>query len=173
MPGEPRAGAPASQALSAEAAAVLEANQRARAELIGAIDALPAERRRERWYGEWSLHEILAHLGAWQDGFAHALERLARGERPEVPGYEPSLPDADDRFNAVAVAKNAQRSWEDLLAQLRAARERHEAAVCALVDTLPPDRFVEGRAARRLASQFNHDREHIPAIIEWRRREKI
>ena len=159
--------------IEAEVAAVLEENRRARAELIAAIDALPPQRRRERWYGEWSLHEILAHLAAWQDGFAHALERLARGERPQVPGYEPSLPDADDRFNARVVERNAALSWEELLARLRAARERHEVAVAALVDTLPPDRFAEGRAARRLASQFNHDREHIPAILDWRRREKI
>lgn len=169
------ADAPVSDAesIASQVAAVIEENQRTRAELIAAIDALPPERRRERWFGEWSLHEMLAHLFTWQDGFAHGLERIARGERPEVPGYEPNVADADDRFNAVAAADNAHLSWEQLLAHLRAARERHEAAVRALVGVLPPERFAEGRAARRLASSSVHDREHLEAILAWRGQQRI
>jgi hypothetical protein len=155
--------------------AILEDNQQARAGLLEALDGLTAEQRRQGWYGPdaWSLHDIVAHVYTWQDGFAHALERIARGERPEVPEYEPNLPDADDRFNARAVEANRHLTWEELLAHLRAACERHDAAVKNLVGKVPPDRYEEGKTARRLSSSANHDREHTPAILEWRRREGI
>ena len=38
-----------------------------------------------------------------------------------------------------------------------------------LPGTLDPDRFTEGRTARRLADAANHDHEHIESILEWRR----
>jgi hypothetical protein len=150
---------------------VLEENQQARAELIEAIDALSAERRQERWFGEWSLHEIIAHLYEWQNGFAHALERMARGERPEIPDYNPE--ESDDVYNALVTERNRGRSWEELMAALAGARQRHEGAVRNLVGRLPAERFEEGKTARRLANTAEHDREHIPAILEWRRANKI
>ena len=152
-----------------EVARVLEENQRARAELLEAVDGLPAGRRMEPWFGEWSVQDILAHIFMWQNGFAHALERIARGERPEIPEYDPQSETGTDDFNAVAVESNRHLSWEELLAHLRAARERHEAAVKNLVGNLPAERFEPGRAARRLADSATHDDEHIPAILDWRR----
>ena len=67
--------------LARTVAAILEDNARTRAELLRALDGLPDERRREHWYGGWSLHEVLAHLAAWQDGFAAALELAVRPVR--------------------------------------------------------------------------------------------
>ncbi len=150
---------------------IIEANQAARAELMEAVDALSPERRQERWFGDWSIHDIIAHLYEWQNGYAHALERIARGERPGIPGYDPN--DGDDEFNALASERNRHLSWEDLLAHLCAARERHEAAVKNLVGRVPADRFEEGRTARRLADTASHDREHIAPILEWGRAQRI
>ena len=160
---------------AADIAPVLEANRATRAALLAAIDALPAARRDERAFDAWALHDVLAHLVAWQDGYAAALECIARGERPIVPGFEPGLDDAaaTDRFNARAVEAAAGESWDVLLARLDAARERHERAVRALAGRLDAERFVEGRTARRLASSAAHDEEHIPAILAWRQREGI
>ncbi len=165
--------------IASAVASVIEANQAARAELMEAVDALSPERRRECWYGEggasedarWSLHDIVAHLYEWQNGFAHGLELMARGERPEIPDYNPEEP--DDVFNALVTERNRHLGWEELLLHLRAARERHEAAVRNLVGRIPDDRFEVGRTARRLANTAEHDHEHIPAILEWRRRHKI
>lgn len=158
-------------ALTAEVEAVIEANQAARAELLTAVDALTADQRREVWFGTWSLHEILAHVAAWQDGFAIGLEQMLAGERPSIPGFDSSVEDgvATDRFNATAAEGASAKSWETLLGALRVARERHEAAVRRIPGTLPADRFTEGRTARRLADAGEHDREHIDAILEWRR----
>jgi len=150
---------------------ILEANQAARADLIAAVDALTPARRQERWFGTWSIHDILAHLYEWQNGHAHALERMARGLRPEIPDYDPDT--GDDPYNALVVERNRHLTWEELLAHLRAARERHEAAVRNLVGRLPADRFEEGRTARRLADSAEHDREHIAPILAWRREQGI
>src|SRR5690606_22818225 len=124
---------------------IIEANQAARAELMEAVDALTPEQRQERWFGDWSLHDIVAHLYEWQNGYAHALERIARGERPEIPDYNPEA--GDDEFNALVTARNEHLSWEELVAHLRAARERHEAAVRNLAGRVTAERFEEGRTA--------------------------
>ena len=156
--------------LRAQVDAVVEANRAARAELLGAIDALSADQRREVWFGTWSLHEIMAHVTAWQDGLAIALEQMLAGERPVIPWFDPSIEDgnATDRFNAAVVEGATNKPWEVIMSALRAARERHEAVVDRIPDTLDADRFTEGRTARRLAAASIHDREHIEAIIQWR-----
>jgi len=158
-------------ALRAQVDTLLEANRAARAELLAALDALTAEQRREPWFGTWSLHEIVAHIAAWQVGFAIGLEQILAGERPVIPGFDRTLDDeeATDRFNAAAAAGASEKSWEVLMRELRAARERHEAVVDRIPGTLDPDRFAEGRTARNLADAGEHDREHIDAILEWRR----
>ena len=150
---------------------IIEANQAARAELMEAVDALSPERRQERWFGEWSIHDVIAHLYEWQNGYAHALERMARGERPEIPDYDPQ--GGDDAFNALASERNRHLPWEELMAHLRAARERHEAAVKNMVGRLPAERFEEGRTARNLSDTAGHDREHIEPILQWRREQQI
>ena len=154
-------------------AAILDDNARTRAEFLAAIAGLSDERRRECWSGEWSLHDILAHVIAWQDGFAHGLEQAVRGERPQVPGFDPTLEDGTDRFNAAAADAARGLSWDALMERLDDARARQEAAVRSVVGALTADRFEEGRSAHRLASSANNDREHIPQIIEWRRNASI
>jgi len=150
---------------------IIEANQAARADLLAAVDALTPARREERWFGEWSIHDVIAHLYEWQNGMAYALERMARGERPEIPDYDPNT--GDDPYNALVVERNRHLIWEDLLAHLRAARERHEAAVKNLAGRLAPERFEEGRTARNLSDTAGHDREHTESILEWRREQRI
>ena len=153
--------------------AILEDNAKARAELVAAIDALPAERRLEGWYGSerWSVKDILGHLVRWQEGWSHALRAVAAGERPAVPGYEPNPDDpdaADAAYNAASVAELRDEPWEAVLARLRSAREQHEDAVRGL-RVLEPERYAEGRTPYRLSGAAGHDREHIRAILEWRR----
>lgn len=159
------------EALRAQVDAVLAANRAARAELLTAFNALTEEQRREVWYGTWSLHELIAHIAAWQDGFALALEQMLAGERPAIPGFDPGIEDnaATDAFNAAVAVGASAKSWEMLLGELSAARQRHEAVVRRIPGALDPDRFAEGRTARRLADSANHDREHIDAILEWRK----
>ncbi|MCA9856828.1 MAG: hypothetical protein KC458_06075, partial [Dehalococcoidia bacterium] len=74
---------------------------------------------------------------------------------------------------ALASERNRHLPWEELMAHLRAARERHEAAVKNLVGRLPAERFEEGRTARNLSDTAGHDREHIEPILQWRREQQI
>jgi hypothetical protein len=155
-----------SEVVAAAVEAAIERNARLRAELMQAIDALPAPRRLEVWFGTWSLKDVLAHLATWQDAAALGLEQIARGERPSLPGFEGD----DDAYNAAAVARLEHASWEQLLAMLDAARGRHDAAARGLVGTVAVERLEEGRATRRLLDlPATHDEEHVPAILEWRR----
>jgi uncharacterized damage-inducible protein DinB len=153
--------------------AVVQENKAVRAELLDAVAGLSEEQQAERWFGDesWSVRDILSHLYEWQNGFAHALERIARGERPEIPDYNPE--DADDVYNALVTERNRDLTWEDLFAHLHAAAQRHEVAVKNLVGRIEPERYEEGRTARRLSDTAEHDHEHIPAILEWRRRQGI
>ncbi len=151
---------------------LLAENDRARADLLAALDALPAARLTERWYGEWSLRDIVAHLAVWQEGCAVALESLARGEPPSIPGYDPAA--GGEAFNQARAAEHRDDSWEDVMALLGAARTRHDAAVRALAAAVEPERYQEGRTAYRLAAMpGDHDRGHAEPIREWRREQGL
>lgn len=157
--------------------AILEANDRARAELLEVVAALPAERQLEGWFGpaEWSVRDVLAHIARWEEAWSVALGQIARGERPVIPEFEPNRDDpdaADAAYNAESVARARNLSWEQLLVQLRTAREQHAEAVRGL-EALDPDRYAEGRTAHRLSDAAEHDREHLEAILEWRREQGV
>ena len=157
--------------------AIIESNAQARADLLDAIDALPAERRTEGWYGpqQWSVQDVLAHLARWQEGWSHARRAVTAGERPSVPGYEPNRDDPDaaaDAYTAASGAGLRGPPWEAVMAWLRAAREEHDEAIRGL-RALDPDRYAEGRTPHRLADSAEHDHEHIEAIRAWRREQGV
>jgi hypothetical protein len=145
-----------------------EVNAVARAELIEACDALSEPRRLEGWYGDrnWSLHDIVAHIAVWQDAAARGLEQLAHGETPDIEGWHGN----DDAYNAATVELFASAPWPEVLTALRHARERHAAASAALGAAPDAAAIAESAAAKRLLLlPSTHDREHVAAILEWRR----
>ncbi|MDA0815792.1 MAG: DinB family protein [Chloroflexi bacterium] len=148
---------------------VVRENETARKELLQAVAGLDEASRTERWYGdgEWSVRDILVHLFEWQNGYAYALERIARGERHEIPDYDPAA--GDDAFNALVVERNRDMDWDAVIAHLEAARVRHEAAVKNLMKRIKAEQFSEGRTARRMSDAASHDRDHLPAIAAWQR----
>ena len=151
---------------------LLEENARARADLLTALDAVPASCRTERWYGEWSLRDIVAHLAVWQEGCAVALEALAHGEPPRIPGFDEAA--GGEAVNAARAAEHRDDSWEQVMHLLRGARQRHEAAVRALAGAVEPASYAEGRTAHRLAVMpGGHDRSHAGPILEWRREQGL
>lgn len=155
---------------AAAVAGLLERNARARAALRAAVAGLTDADRREAWPDGSSVHEAVAHLAAWEDGFAAALEAALRGERPEIPGYEYGVPDATDRLNARLAPAFPGLDWAEVMRRLDAADARHDAALRAVPSTLPPERFADGRSARRLAAAHRHFDDHVPQILEWRER---
>ena len=79
---------------------------------------------------------------------------------------------ADAAYNADSIAEMSDKTWEAVLSRLRDAREQHEEAIRGL-RVLDPERYAEGRAARRLADSTNHDREHSASILAWRRERSL
>jgi uncharacterized damage-inducible protein DinB len=144
---------------------LLKENAKARADLLDMVDSIPMEQRLEPSIHDWSVRDILVNIAAWQDGWGHALELIAQGERPRVPGFEDNDIDA---FNAMKQREAADESWEQTMARLREARERHEAAVRGL-RVLNPERYEPGKTAHRISNTAEHDREHIEEIAAWRR----
>lgn len=137
-------------------------------DLVAAVEDLNEEQMTERWFGDWGVREILAHVAGWHWEMQKALERISRGERPVPEGVDYN--DADSwnaRFAAGASGKSAREVLEDL-------RASKEAFVAAALN-VPEDRFAEGRSVARImeTTGFGHYAEHLPAIREWRRREGI
>jgi len=136
--------------------------------LLDAVDGLTEEQMRQVWYGDWSVHDIMAHVAGWHREEIAMLERMAHGERP-VP--ESADYTDDDAWNARFAAKWRAASASEVLAELRASEEAYLAAA----SRLPEERFEEGRTAQRLVQQActEHYREHADEIREWREREGI
>lgn len=132
------------------------------------VRGLTDEQMARRWYGSWSVHDILAHIIGWHHEMDDALERIARGERPVPEGVDYSDVDA---FNARFVETWAGTSPAALLAELKASKD----LLVAAARLVPEERFEEGRAAYRILRNVgaDHYREHAPEIRRWREREGI
>ena len=97
-----------------------------------------------------------------------ALLRISRGERPVPEGIDYN---DSHTWNAKFAAAAAGKSGAEVLGDLRASKE----AFVAVGLKAPEDRFEEGRAAARIleTTGFGHYGEHLPAILDWRRRKAI
>ena len=136
--------------------------------LLEAVDGLTEEQMTRVWYGDWSVHDILAHVAGWHREEIAMLERMARGERPVPESVDYT---DDDAWNARFVARWRAASAGEVLAELKASNEAYVAAA----GRLPEERFEEGRTAHRLvqAGCIDHYREHGDEIRKWREAEGI
>jgi hypothetical protein len=137
-------------------------------ELLQAVEGLSQEAATRVWYGSWSVRDILAHIAGWHREMTAVLERVARGERPVPEGVDYSDADA---WNARFAQAQAHTPWPQMLQELQASKE----AFLAAARQVPEERFEEGRVAYRVLhnSAIDHYREHLPDILEWRRREGL
>ena len=136
--------------------------------LLASVGGLTDEQISRKWYGDWAVHDILAHVSGWHREMAAAFERIARGERPVPEGVDYSDSDAwNAKFAASAAGRTAREALDDL------SRSKGSFVDAAL--KVPEDRFEEGRAAYRIlfTTGIDHYKEHEPAIREWREREGI
>lgn len=137
-------------------------------DLVAAVEDLNEEQMTQRWFGDWGVREILAHVAGWHWEMEKALDRISRGERPVPEGVDYN--DADS-WNAGFAAGASAKSGREVLEDLRASKEAFVAAALKV----PEDRFAEGRSAARImdTTGFGHYAEHLPTIREWREREGI
>ena len=142
---------------------VLAKTEAAFADLVAAVNGLDERAMSRRFYGEWNVKDILAHIAGWQHQMAAGMERLARGERPTPEGVDYSDADA---WNARFAAGMRPQSGETVIADLRQSFATYMRAARAI----PDDRFGEGKTINRIleASGYGHVEEHLPAIKEYR-----
>lgn len=85
---------------------------------LDVVDEFPVERRNETGVcGVWSLKDLMGHLAFW-DGL-EADELAAR-----KAGTEFAFDDSEDSVNAREAARRADRSWDEVMTEVAANRER-------------------------------------------------
>lgn len=136
--------------------------------LVASVEGLTDEQMLRRWFGDWGVREILAHVSGWHREMTVAFERIAAGERPVPEGVDYNDADAwNSKFAAGAADRTAREALEDV----KASKESFVAAALRV----PEDRFAEGKAAYRIifTTGIDHYKEHEPVIREWRRSEGL
>ena len=129
-----------------------------------AIQGLNEEHMTEVWLGTWSVRDIVAHISGWHRELGPALERIARGERPNPAGhrYEADV----DAWNEKFAAAKRSAAVAEVLLELDKSHEYflHAAA------NVPDDQFVEGKTAWRIFDPISthHYRAHEEQIRAWR-----
>lgn len=136
--------------------------------LLASVEGLTDEQMSRKWFGDWGVREILAHVSGWHREMAVAFERIARGERPVSEDGDYSDADA---WNAKFAASAAGRTATEVLDDLKGSKGSFVAAALKV----PEDRFAEGKAAYRIlfTTGIDHYKEHLPQIREWREQEGI
>jgi uncharacterized damage-inducible protein DinB len=101
-----------------------------RERLLRAFGSLDAGDVEQVVHGEWRVHDLLAHLAAWDELVAGFLRDVAAGERQ----FELTVASEDDwgAWNAAQVAAATGSSVDERLERLHAARDELLDAVSAL-----------------------------------------
>lgn len=131
--------------------------------LMQAIGGLDERAMSKRFYGDWNMKDILAHIAGWKHVMTEAMERMTRGERPTPEGVDYSNA---DEWNAKFAAAMKPQNADTIVADLRQAYANYVRAAKAI----PDERYGEGKTVNRLleASGYGHIREHLPDIEAFR-----
>lgn len=144
----------------------LERMRSARAALDEAISGLTEDQiTQDIVAGEWTVKDILGHLGAWESEAALNVERAAHGE-DEGPAIRESV----DEWNAQRVVERRRLPLVDVIQEFNDSRDR----LLAALEVWPGDAVPLGPAGwdetARLWWLTEHDREHLDAIQTYRAR---
>ena len=147
---------------------LLERVRAAHERLTRALDGLTEEEAsRTGLTAEWSVKDALAHIIAWEQTGAEALEGMLAGT------YEPRRFDKEsiDRFNAGATAERRGRTLGELSEEFGAAHRRMTGVLGRLPEEVeestPAYKFAEGVTFRH----FAHHAEQIEKFRQSNTRE--
>ena len=134
------------------------------AALLAAVQGLDERAMSTRFYGDWNVKDILAHISGWHHLGAEWMERMARGEKPTPEGSDYSDSDA---WNARFASAMRAQSGETVVADLRQSFATYVRAAKAI----PDERFGEGKTINKLleGNGYGHYAEHLPAVQEYRK----
>jgi uncharacterized damage-inducible protein DinB len=141
-------------------------NSKIEADFERAILDTPEDLRAERWYGTWSVRELMLHLATWDEMDAQYLEAIAAGD--DDPARRWSGPEETDSLNAELIEEHATKTFEAVVAYATESCTRLTRAIESL-RPLPPERFWErGSPLRgRAMHSATHRTHHLLPILEW------
>jgi hypothetical protein len=121
------------------------------------------------FHAGWSVKDMLAHVGWWEQRCVDVYHTLLRNETPD-PAWETQ---PDDEVNIMVYRDNLSRS----LAEVRRNERNAYLALVSIVETAPeadlfdPQRFawLEGRTLAEwiAGSSAEHYDEHLPTLLAW------
>lgn len=115
--------------------------------------------------GEWTVKDVLAHLGAWENEAALMIERAANGEDDG-----PAIAESVDEWNARRVSERRRLPLVDVMQEFNEARDRLLRALEAWPEETAPLGPGEWDESARLWWLMEHDQEHLDAIQIYRAR---
>lgn len=106
--------------------------------------------------GDWSVVNVLQHMTGWLDEMSDGIDRMSRGLRPTPEGADY---DDADLWNANAVERAGEQSWDAARAAFDAAYARFHGAVAGF----DAGRFGEGKTVNRMieGAATGHFKEHV------------
>jgi hypothetical protein len=130
-----------------------------RVALTSAIYGLSeSELTREGVTGRWSVKDVMAHLGRWEEICFDELQKHLRGER-STEDYRDALP-YNDRWEAELQALSLQESIELF--------ETAHYRLFGLLSSLAPEQWNGYVRAWVRGSTWHHFEEHAEQIRAWR-----
>ncbi|OGM11435.1 hypothetical protein A2Z22_00960 [Candidatus Woesebacteria bacterium RBG_16_34_12] len=80
-------------------------------ELLDAVQKFPKEKVDKKFYGDWTIKEVVGHISAWDKYFTEVLKNIIEGVKSEHWGNI-------DEFNEKEVAKRKSWNLEKLIGEL-------------------------------------------------------
>ncbi len=132
--------------------------------LTAAAMATPAERASRPICGAWTLKDVLGHVADWEWVGVEGLRRMAAG-RPLDIAYIADI----DAWNERQAQARADQPWEEIWADLHAAREELLEILDGMRQADLMRSYVfpwgpEGVAYQWLSAFISHDREHAQGL---------
>ncbi|RPJ52054.1 MAG: ClbS/DfsB family four-helix bundle protein [Chloroflexi bacterium] len=139
----------------------------ARTRLESALARLtPAQMTEPDLPSNWSVKDLLAHLGRWEERAVYLYATLVRGDSPETIRNEEEV----DAFNAETLEMFRPRSLDEVREYERTAYNEllHQVETAPEEDLFDPTRFAwtDGQPFVNLVSvnTYDHYAEHMPAL---------
>ncbi|MBN1200933.1 MAG: DinB family protein [Anaerolineae bacterium] len=146
-----------------EIARLIRVLDKVRERTLSALDSVDPESVLHPASG-WRVKDVVMHIAAWDDEAAKALRAYCDGISYAIAGYT-----NEDAFNQAVYEQYRDQPFENIKAELDAARERFKAAIRALpADRLDGDMVYPWRGvgtARELPGLMaTHEKQHADEI---------
>jgi len=115
--------------------------------------------------GDWSVKDVLAHVGAWRAIEARRLEARAGSAAPHGHNGDPATTDPIDESNAMLRDRYADWTWDAVVGEADASIDALIAAV-GLSSTDVLCECDEGSVAGIGANGVNHAVGHLPEVAD-------